>query len=66
MLCTLPTDEQNVHNSSAYAANEIIRQFAKPDALCVPPLYYVHNTSTYAANENNRQFGKPVDLCVNA
>ena len=26
MLCTLPTDEQNVHNTSVYAANKNILQ----------------------------------------
>ena len=50
MLCTLPTDKQNVHNTSAYAANKNIHQFAK--VLC-----YV-----YAENKNIRQLA----LCVNA
>ena len=55
-----------IRNSSTYAANKNIRQFAKPVALCVPALYYVHNTSVYATNENIRQVAKPVALCVNA
>ena len=46
MLCTLPTDKQNVHKSNAYTANKNICQFAKP----VPSHFPCMHVCLYAAN----------------